>query len=172
MYFLNSQPTQVRNLLFKFSCHFSQSPAEKRTRGAAINTVRHWVPHSPPMDGVVREFARQMLRKLQLRSSESRSHAPHKDVEDPEGDVKMNGNGNGDDNGNGDSTTTPPRSTEPPRERVEGQDMEDGQLPSEDLMHTPYLPERIELPAQKSQVLQHVELLFALCVKVPDFLDE
>lgn len=52
------------------------------------------------------------------------------------------------------------------------ENMEDGQLPQEELVQTPYLPERIELPAQKSQVLQHVELLFALCVKVPEFLDE
>lgn len=52
------------------------------------------------------------------------------------------------------------------------ENMEDGQLPQEDLVHTPYLPERIELPAKKSHVLQHVELLFALSVKVPEFLDE
>jgi hypothetical protein len=50
--------------------------------------------------------------------------------------------------------------------------MEDGQLPPEDLLQTPYLPERMELPAQKIQVVQHVELLFALSSKVPDFLDE
>jgi symplekin len=50
--------------------------------------------------------------------------------------------------------------------------MEDGQLPPEDLLQTPYLPERMELPAQKSQVVQHVELLFALSSKAPDFLGE
>ena len=50
--------------------------------------------------------------------------------------------------------------------------MEDGQIAPEPLIQTPYLPERIELPAQKAQVLQHVELLFALSVKVPEFLDE
>jgi symplekin len=50
--------------------------------------------------------------------------------------------------------------------------MEDGQLPPEDLLQTPYLPDRLELPVQKSQVVQHVELLFALSSKAPDFLDE
>jgi symplekin len=50
--------------------------------------------------------------------------------------------------------------------------MEDGQLPPEDLLQTPYVPERMELPAQKLQVVQHVELLFALSSKVPEFLDE
>jgi len=37
---------------------------------------------------------------------------------------------------------------------------------------SPYLAETITLPAEKSQILQHVELLFALSVKVPEFLDE
>jgi len=54
----------------------------------------------------------------------------------------------------------------------EDQPMEDGQLAADDIEQTPYLPEEMELPAQKAHVLQHVELLFALSVKVPDFLDE
>ncbi|KAJ3505780.1 hypothetical protein NLJ89_g7237 [Agrocybe chaxingu] len=132
---------------------------EKRIRGAAINTVRHWVPHTPPMDGMVRDFALQMLRKLQLRSSE---HRPHSD-----GDVKMNGYVEEEQKDRMEES-----GTKPPHHDREGQDMEDGQLPTEDLVHTPYLPERIELPAEEEQVLQHVELLFALSVKVPEFLDE
>lgn len=44
--------------------------------------------------------------------------------------------------------------------------------PEEDLIQTPYLPARIELPAENSQVLQHMELLFALSVRDTDFLDE
>ena len=107
------------------------------------------------MDRIVREFATQMLRKLQLRHSESRAQ--------PVKDTTTNGNAivieSGDVlDGQGD--------------REVGHDMEDGQLPPEDLVHTPYLPERIELPAKKAQVLQHVELLFALSVKVSEFLDE
>jgi symplekin len=51
--------------------------------------------------------------------------------------------------------------------------MEDGQLPADsDLVRTPYLPDHIELPTDESQVLQRVKLLFALSVKVPEFLDE
>ena len=50
--------------------------------------------------------------------------------------------------------------------------MEDGEMPQEEMVQTEYLPERVELPAQKPQVLQHVELVFALCVKCPEFLDE
>ena len=52
------------------------------------------------------------------------------------------------------------------------ENMEDGQLPQEDIIQTPYLPEQLELPAVDSQILQHVELLFALSTKVPEFLDE
>lgn len=85
------------------------------------------------MDTMIREFALQMLRRLQLQPSK-----PAETTKSADGDEKM----------------------------------EDGQLPLEDLVQTPFLPEKVELPAEKSQILQHVELLFALSVKVPDFLDE
>lgn len=107
------------------------------------------------MDGVVREFATQMLRKLQLRPSDSRTQ--------PVKDAATNGNAIVIESGGGISGQG---------DREVGHDMEDGQLPPEDLVHTPYLPERIQLPAKKAQVLQHVELLFALSVKVSEFLDE
>jgi symplekin len=107
---------------------------EKVTRGAAIITVKRWIPDVQPMDAMVREFALQMLRRLQKRPTEEQKRV----------DVQMNGDEN----------------------------MEDGQLPAEDLVQTAYLPDHIELPAQKAHVLQHVELLFALSVKVPEFLDE
>lgn len=52
------------------------------------------------------------------------------------------------------------------------ENMEDGQLPSEALVKTPYLSDVLQLPAEKGHVLQHLELMFALTVKVPEFLDE
>ena len=112
------------------------------------------------MDRIVRDFATQMLRKLQLRPCESRKQfikdvASNSNVIIPEGDGVESGDG-----------------LSGLEDREVGHDMEDGQLPSEDLVHTAYLPERIKLPAKKAQVLQHVELLFALSVKVPEFLDE
>ncbi|EGN96587.1 hypothetical protein SERLA73DRAFT_111193 [Serpula lacrymans var. lacrymans S7.3] len=111
---------------------------ETVTRRAAINTVKRWVPDSQPMDGMIREFALQILRRLQIRPPK----ADHKPADDP-----MDG-------------------------EILEDNMEDGQLPSEELVQTPYLPEDIDIPARKSQILQHVELLFALSVKVPEFLDE
>lgn len=50
--------------------------------------------------------------------------------------------------------------------------MEDGQLPPEEMLQTMYLPAEVSLPADKAQVLQHVELMFALSVRVPDLLHE
>lgn len=109
---------------------------DKVTRGAAINTVKRWIPDVQPMDSMIREFALQLLRRLQSRPSGGEKTE----------DVQMNG----------------------------GQDehMEDGQLPPEEIIQTSYLPEQLTLPADKAQILQHVELLFALSTKVPEFLDE
>jgi len=126
----------------------------KKTRAAAINSVKMWVPNTQPMDGMVREFALQMLRKLQSQPVQSQSNPP---------DVEMDGIVPG----------SVASSEEIGRLELRQDDnMEDGQIPPEALVHTPYLPERIELPAKKAQVLQHVELVFALSVKVPEFLDE
>lgn len=109
----------------------------KVTRGAAIITVKRWVPETHPMNDMVRMFALQLLRRLQ-----SRPTSEHKSVDA--------------DNG------------------VDGQSdtMEDGEMDQGDIIQTEYLSPQLELPAEKAVVLQHVELIFALCVKVPDFLDE
>lgn len=93
------------------------------------------------MDGLVRDFALQLLRRLQSRPEPATKTT----------DVDMNG-----------------EDTKPDQD----ENMEDGQLPAEEVVHTPYLAEQLELPASRSQVLQHLELMFALTVKVPEFLDE
>jgi len=60
----------------------------------------------------------------------------------------------------------------------DGPSEEDGQLPDEphliDFSNRPpaYLPPKIEEPLDKTVVLQHVELVFALCIRAPEFLDE
>ena len=108
---------------------------DKVTRGAAINTVKKWTPEIEPMASMIRDFALQLLRRLQSRPK-------------------------------------PEKVEEPVSAGEEGENMEDGQLPQEDIIQTPYLPEQLELPAQSDQILQHLELLFALSTKVPEFLDE
>lgn len=116
---------------------------EKMPRTAAINTVRQWVPNVQPMDSIVRHFALQMLRKLQP--------GPGAQQNGQNGVTKVEGENEDDD---------------------EDEKMEDGQLTPEEVVQTPYLPERIALPAEKAQVLQHVELLFALSAKNPELLEE
>lgn len=153
---------------------------EKRIRGAAINTVKLWVPHVQPMDNMIREFALQMLRKLQKLG-------PRPTISEVQGngDVAMNGAEAAEGvvkDKDKDMETNEHEEAKPeiPAEEMdtatcengEEGEADDGQQSNEDLVYTPYLPERIELPAKKAQVLQHVELLFALSVKVPEFLDK
>ncbi|KAJ8094365.1 hypothetical protein PM082_010799 [Marasmius tenuissimus] len=167
---------EALNVLLELTTH-----AEKRVRGAAINTVKLWVPHSQPMDTMIRHFALQILRKLQKAPTRSRTNTPARDSPAPQADDVMPESkpvANGDapkmdvDGVQDEKEEKEEKSTEEGQEEGRDENMEDGQLPPEDLIQTPYLPERIELPAEKSQVLQHVELLFALSVKVPEFLDE
>ncbi|KAI0050978.1 hypothetical protein FA95DRAFT_1555019 [Auriscalpium vulgare] len=130
--FVVQRPThraEAINILLELTTH-----SEKITRNAAIITVKRWVGDSQSMDGMVRDFAVQLLRRLQSRPPGEKSSAQaDADAMDDE---------------------------------------EDGQLPQEDMLQTPYLPEQLAIPAQKPQVLQHVELLFALSAKAPEFLDE
>lgn len=125
------------------------------------------------MYSMIREFALQMLRKLQYKPTNGHTKLREKQDEDiTMGDAsppKENGVHTEDQDSVKDEP--PIVSTDQVAEGDREETMEDGQTPEEDLVQTPYLPERIELPAQKSQVLQHVELLFALSVKLPEFLE-
>ncbi|KAF9530352.1 Symplekin tight junction protein C terminal-domain-containing protein [Crepidotus variabilis] len=167
---------EALNVLLELTTH-----PDRRTRAAAIQAVKPWVPHHQPMGSIIREFALQMLKKLQLRPGQ-RSSTSQKE----EGGVKTNGHAHGNDETpmmdgvvdgvDGEDkvaeTEGTPAQEEPIEQAMVEDDFETDQIPPEDLVQTPYLPEQIELPVQKQQVLQHVELMFALSVKVPEFLDE
>ena len=112
---------------------------DRVTRAAAINTLKRWIPDYEPMASMIRDFALQLLRRLQSRPRVEKQK-----------EVQTNGEAGGDGDEN----------------------MEDGQLPIEDILQTPYLPEQLELPAQSDQILQHLELLLALSTRSPEFLDE
>lgn len=120
---------QLFGILLNLRCSI-----DKVTRGAAINTVKKWIDQQP-MNGMIRDFALQLLRRLQSRPKKQETHV----------------------NGDGDASMD---------------DEEDGQLPAEDIIQTPYLPEQLELPTNDAAMLQHVELLFALSTKIPELLDE
>lgn len=160
---LSTHPGKFSTLRLSLLCSFFSLYIEKRTRGAAINTVKPWLPNQQPMDAMIREFALQMLRRLQQRPSEVQ------DLNDKDGDATMNGHGNGNCSKMEVVEEEAAKDVISSETRGEHDEKDHGQ---DDLVQTPYLPERIQLPAQKQQVLQHVELLFALSVKVPDFLDE
>ena len=135
--FVSQRPSlraEAMNMLLELTTH-----PDKITRGAAINTVKRWIPDIQPMADMIRDFALQLLRRLQSRPKQAEEEKLEKSQT------------NGADH---------------------DENMEDGQLPQEDIIQTPYLPEQLELPAVDSQILQHVELLFALSTKVPEFLDE
>ncbi|KAJ3986382.1 Symplekin tight junction protein C terminal-domain-containing protein [Lentinula detonsa] len=155
------------NVLLELTTH-----SAKKIRGAAINTVKLWVPNHQPMDSMIREFALQILRKLQRVPVQP----PLSESNDDNTGTKVNGDAGPvvAEAGSAKGKSKAPLVPDPDSELEDGQEenMEDGQLPQEDLIQTPYLPERIELPAEKSHVLQHVELLFALSVKVPELLDD
>lgn len=122
------------------------------------------------MDAMTREFALQMLRRLQQRPPEVH------DLNNKDGEATMNGHENGNYSKIEVMEEQAAEDTISSEKREENGEKEQGHNVTgslqDDLVQTPYLPERIELPAQKQHVLQHVELLFALSVKVPDFLDE
>ncbi|KAG8760401.1 hypothetical protein FRC11_000462 [Ceratobasidium sp. 423] len=50
--------------------------------------------------------------------------------------------------------------------------LQEGQRPFDENEFPRYLPPKLELPAKKAEVIAHVELMFALSVRVPAFLDE
>ena len=143
-------PKQILKLVTDFM-------PERLVSRAAINTVKLWVPNVQPMDTFVREFALQILRKLQLETRKA-SPAPEPAAAAATEEEKPE---------QGTSNMKVDDEEKPAVEMPEAE-----QESSVPLVHTPYLPERVELPAQKAQVLQHMELPFALSVKVPDFLDE
>jgi symplekin len=108
------------------------------------------------MNGIIRDFALRILRRLTITNQPEEpppSHATEVDM-----DAKVSPNA---ENGASDSVGTPDASA--------AQDQADHEA---EYPGTPYLPDRLQPPVDKSVVLQHVELLFALCVKVPEFLDE
>ncbi|TCD69615.1 hypothetical protein EIP91_006840 [Steccherinum ochraceum] len=130
--FVQQRPSlraEAMTMLLELTTH-----ADKITRGAAINTVKRWIDQQP-MNGMIRDFALQLLRRLQSRPRKQETHV----------------------NGDGDTTMD---------------DEEDGQLPAEDIIQTPYLPAQLELPTNDAAMLQHLELLFALSTKIPELLDE
>ncbi|KAL1725321.1 Symplekin tight junction protein C terminal-domain-containing protein [Schizophyllum commune] len=173
--------TEALTVLLELTTH-----PERKTRGPAINTVKLWVPAVHPMNSIVQSFALAVMRRLTRREEPKANGASPADVEmqAPEA-AQTNGISSADSAPQVDAPS-PSRadaasSAEAPSSAegaITNQDsnmdgVEEGEE-REEPVQTPYLPERVtgEGPEAKPQVLQHVELLFALSVKVPELLDE
>ena len=113
---------------------------DKITRGAAIITVKRWVPDVKPMDALVRAHALESMRRL-ADPAPSPSPVIAEELKEEVKAVEVGEEEN----------------------KMEGIEDEDGALVVREAV-TPVDPE--------AEVLRQVELLFALCSKVPDVLDE
>ncbi|KAI9064047.1 hypothetical protein FKP32DRAFT_1714615 [Trametes sanguinea] len=173
--FVSQRPslrTEAMTMLLELTTH-----PEKITRGAAINTVKRWTPDGQPMADMIREFALQLLRRLQSRPkavnapSEKREDAEMKNAEARDTETKDTEMQEADKAEHKSPSPKANGTSEHAENGENGENMEDGQLPQEEIIQTPYLPEQLELPAVDSQILQHVELLFALSTRMPEFLD-
>ncbi|GAA5855379.1 hypothetical protein JCM8547_009056 [Rhodosporidiobolus lusitaniae] len=120
---------------------------DKRVRNAAIMTVKKWVPDVKELsDGIVK-FAISLLERLEV--------APPKKEEDGEASTEeISTEGGGEEDMKTDATP-PPAEPKPPFALVRGGKVVD----------------RLEPASTTAEVVQHVELLLALCVKEPALLN-
>ncbi|KAL1753853.1 Symplekin tight junction protein C terminal-domain-containing protein [Schizophyllum commune] len=172
--------TEALTVLLELTTH-----PERKTRGPAINTVKLWVPAVHPMNSIVQSFALAVMRRLTRREESKTNGASSGDVEMQSPEV---GHPNGTSPVAETQADTPSPAQADESRLAEASSSAHGAAANQDSnmdgveegeereepVHTPYLPERVtgEGPEAKPQVLQHVELLFALSVKVPELLDE
>ncbi|CEQ40286.1 SPOSA6832_01874, partial [Sporobolomyces salmonicolor] len=123
-------------------------PTDKRVRNAAIMSVKKWVPDVKELSTLIVEFALSLLARLKVAVPKSEEDAGEaageaKKEEDHEGEAEM-----------AMDETPPPEEEKPPFAKVR-----DGKV-----------VDRLEPPKTVGEVVQHVELLLALCVKDPELL--
>ncbi|KIO25859.1 hypothetical protein M407DRAFT_24815 [Tulasnella calospora MUT 4182] len=128
--------TEAMRILLDLTTH-----PDKVIRGAAIITVRRWVPDQQPMDGMVRTFASGMLRRLATKPK----------LPNADGAIES------------DAMVVD-------QETITSEDEVD-EAP-QDMAYSSYLPPELVIPAEKSVVLQHIELLLGLAVKSQGFLKQ
>ncbi|KAG8927139.1 hypothetical protein FRC02_008439 [Tulasnella sp. 418] len=185
----------VRSEAMKILLDLTTHP-EKVTRGAAIITVRRWVPDHQPMDDMIRAFALRMLKRLetnpkveppQLGLQPAPESGAILEPASTENAPAANGSVATDEDK---EDANPPDDamtdveTSAPTEDVDIQMTDVTIQPaitntppplvplSSDVGFSSYLSDELEFPVEKTVVLQHIELLLALSVKVPDFLDD
>ncbi|GAA5991312.1 hypothetical protein JCM11641_002820 [Rhodosporidiobolus odoratus] len=111
--------------------------ADKRVRNAAIMTVKKWVPDVKELSELIVRFAVDLLERLKVAPSEKQAEAAV-GGDDVDGEAEMTM-----------GETPPPEEPKPPFALVR-----DG-----------VVIDRLTPPTSVPEVVQHVELLLALCVK-------
>lgn len=107
-------------------------------------TVKRWVPDTQALSASVVSFALALYARLEVAPSpEPEAPAPKAEGEDGDGEEDM-----------AMDATPPPEPVKPPFALVENGKIVD----------------RLDPPKTLGEVVQHVELLLALCVKNPDLL--
>lgn len=107
-------------------------------------TVKRWVPDTKPLSASVVSFALALYARLEVAPPpEPETPAPKAEGEDGDGEEDM-----------AMEATPPPEPIKPPFALVA-----DGKI-----------TDRLDPPKTLGEVVQHVELLLALCVKNPDLL--
>jgi hypothetical protein len=134
--------------LFSLATHSS-----KAARNAAIVTLKRWVPENSALTAPILSFARALVQRLQVDGSSQPSATPATESrqETPSAQVKSEEDGSAPSESS--PTPAPPTGTSAIVERGE---IKGG-------LERP--------PTTDLQVVQHVELLLALSIKVPDLLD-
>lgn len=120
--------------------HLFRSAADKLTRNAAIMTVKRWVPDTRPLTNRVVSFALALYARLEA--------AP-----EPEPTTNEGEDGGGEEDMAMDATPPPEPVKAPFALVVDGE-----------------VKDRLDPPKAIGGVVQHVELLLALCVKDPELL--
>lgn len=136
------------------------SLADRRIRVAAIATVRRWVPDVEPMNTIVTAFAKALLARFNdVKPAAPASEKEIAKVKDAvKAEVKEEDKAEGEEAAA--ETTEAEKEATPAPEVALGTEM------------SPYLPTELVAPVPESTVQQHLELLFALCKRQPEFLHD
>ncbi|CDZ97637.1 mRNA cleavage and polyadenylation factor II complex, subunit PTA1 [Phaffia rhodozyma] len=122
-------------------------------RNPAIATVRLWIPDSQPMALSIKTFALHLLGRLRTAMEVPTSISEPNPAATPNEETAESSSMDADTNSD---TPLKDVAEEPEQEEVRSR----------------YLPAKLQAPVSIDIVRQHVELLFALTKKIPEFLDE
>ena len=147
--------SDAMDVLFSLTTH-----ADRPTRGAAILTIKRWVPDVQPLAQMGLNFALHLLKRLEITSNAPNGHERSGPDQHEENTIVQSEQEDGMDNGT-DSIVIADSAAKADVVKRDMAVVEAGQVVA-------------GLPEAKSEqeVAQHIELLLGLVSKSPDLLDE